>query len=151
VPTRSTSGPAAFGYLFYSGLTSATLAPGEVGLDDRFGSFKSIAVAAWNVVTTWDQNDIPSSYDYVIVDNNKPVTIPDGYTAVALSVTINSTATGLTIGTGTSGALNIGTGGLTNNSAGTGLAVSLGANVTITSGTLTNAGKITNNGTVIVQ
>jgi hypothetical protein len=150
VPTRSTSGPAAFGYLSYAGLSSATLT-GEIGLDDRFGTFKSIAPAAWDVATTWDQNDIPSTWDYAIVDDSNPVTIPNAYTASALKVTINATSTGLTVGAGASGVLNVGTGGLTNNSAGTGLTVSPGAIVTITSGTLTNGGSITNNGTVTVQ
>jgi hypothetical protein len=151
VLTRSTSGPAAFGYLSYGGLPVATPAAGEIGLDDRFGTFRSIASAAWNAATTWDQNDIPSTWDYAIVDDDFPVTIPDAYTASALKVTINLDATGLTVGAGASGVLNVGTGGLTNSSAGTGLTVSPGAIVTITSGTLTNGGSITNNGTVTVQ
>jgi hypothetical protein len=150
-PTRTASGPAAFGYLSYSGLTSATLAPNELALDDRFSQIKSIASAAWNVATTWDANAIPEATDDVIVDNTFPVNIPNGYTAAAVSVTINTTSTGLTVGGGTSGVLNVGTGGLTNNSTGTGLTVSAGAVVTITGENLTNAGSITNNGTITVQ
>jgi hypothetical protein len=150
VPTRSTSGPAAFGYLSYAGLSSAALT-GEIGLDDRFGTFTSIASAAWNVATTWDQNDIPSTWDYAIADNSFPVTIPDAYTASALKVTINATATGLTVGAGASGVLNVGTGGLTINNSGIGLTVSAGAVVTITGADLIVAGSVSNAGTISIN
>jgi hypothetical protein len=150
-PTRTTSTGSTFGYVSHSGLTSSVLVAGEIALDDQFNEFYSIAAAAWNVGTTWDAGAVPGSADDVVIADNFPVTIPDAYAAAANSVTINATATGLTVGGGTSGSLAVGAGGLTNNSTGTGLAVSLGASVTITGGNLTNAGAITNNGTITVQ
>jgi autotransporter-associated beta strand protein len=150
-PTRQASGPAAFGYLSYSGLASSVLVAGEIALDDQFNQFYSVAATAWNVNSTWDAGLVPTSADDVVIANNFPVTIPDGYTAAALSVAINATSTGLTVGAGSSGVLNVGSGGLTNNSTGTGLTVRAGASVTITGANLTNNGAITNNGTITVQ
>jgi hypothetical protein len=141
-----------FGTVSLASLTNATLASAsEMALDDQFGTFTSIASAAWNVGSTWDEGTVPGAADDVIIANTFPVTIPDAYAASALSTTINATATGLTVGGGTSGTLAVGTGGLTNNSAGTGLTVSAGGAVTITGGSITNAGAITNAGTITVQ
>ena len=58
---------------------------------------------------------------------------------------------GLVVGGGASGSLAVGTGGLTNNSAATGLTVAAGASVTITGADLTNTGAISNAGTITVQ
>jgi hypothetical protein len=149
--TRTTSTGSTFGYLSYAGLTSGVLVAGELALDDSFVQFYSVAAAAWNVGSTWDAGVAPGAAADVVIDNNFPVSIPNGYAASAKSVTINATATGLTVGGGASGSLAVGTGGITNNSAGTGLTVAVGASVTITGADLTNNGSITNNGTIIVQ
>ena len=94
---------------------------------------------------------MPSGLDDVEI--NTKVTVPDGVAAVASSVLIDEgTAKGLTVGGGTTGTLSVGTGGiLNNNSAGDGLTVAPGANVTITSGIMNNNGAITNAGTIRVQ
>ena len=148
--TRQAAG-GGFGYVKLAALTDAILTSGsELALDDRFNAFTSIASAAWNVNTTWDENVVPAASDEVIIANNFPVSIPDAYAASALSVTINATSTGLTVGGGTSGSLGVGTGGLVNNNTGTGLTVANGASVTITGADLTNNGAITNNGTITV-
>lgn len=150
--TRNTT--SGFSYVDLAGIASTSLTDAtQLALDDRFYEFRSLAAStAWNLGTTWDQSGAtPTSADDVIIDNNNPVIIPDGLTANALSVTIEATSTSLTVGGGTSGVLNIGTGGLTNNSTGTGLAVNANAAVTITGGDLTNNGTVTNNGTITVQ
>ena len=139
-----------FGTISLAGLTNATLASAsEMALDDRFGTFTSIAATNWNVGSTWDEGSVPTATDEVVI-NTSPVTVPDGYAASALSATINATM-GLVVGGGTSGSLAVGTGGLTNNSAATGLTVAAGASVTITGADLTNTGAISNAGTITVQ
>lgn len=152
---RVTSGAGTFGSVTYSGLTNAQLLPAlnnALALDDRFNMFNSIANTAWDVTTTWDAGAVPSSSDDVNIINTHTVTIPDGLTADALSVTIDgTTANALTVGAGASGILNVGVGGLTNNATLGVLTVSNGANVNITGGSLTTGGNITNNGTVTVQ
>lgn len=141
-----------FGTVSLASLTNVTLASAsEMALDDRFGTFTSIAATAWNVGSTWDEGTVPGAFDDVIIANTFPVTIPNAFAASALSTTINATSTGLTVGGGTSGSLAVGTGGLTNSNTGTGLTVSAGASVTITGGNLTNSGAITNAGTITVQ
>jgi len=148
--TRQAAG-GGFGYVKLAALTDAILTSGsELALDDRFNVFTSIASAAWDVNATWDENAVPAASDEVVIANNFPVSIPDAYAASALSVTINATSTGLTVGGGTSGSLGVGTGGLVNNNTGTGLTVANGASVTITGADLTNNGAITNNGTITV-
>jgi hypothetical protein len=139
----------AFGSISLAGLTNATLASGsEMALDDRFGTFTSIASARWDVGSTWDENSVPTAADEIII--NTSVTVPDGHAASALSATINATKS-LVVGEGTSGSLAIGAGGLTNNSAAPGLTVSVSGTVTITGGDLTNTGAISNAGTITVQ
>jgi hypothetical protein len=150
-PAHTVSTGSTFGFVSYAGLTSADLPAGEVAFDDSFSAFFSVLAGAWNVASTWDAGIVPSSADDVVIDNNFPVSIPNGYAAAAKSVTINATATSLTVGAGVSGSLSVGTGGLTNNSTGPGLTVSSGAIVTITGASLQNAGTITNNGTIIAQ
>jgi hypothetical protein len=139
----------------YVDLTGQALTSGhELALDDRFYQFKSFAAGSthWDVAGTWDALAVPTAFDEVIIDNNFPVLIPDSYAASALSVTINATSTGLTVGqTATGATLAVGTGGLTNNSTGTGLTVIAGSSVTITGGDLTNNGAVTNAGTITVQ
>ncbi|MFZ1978198.1 MAG: hypothetical protein WAV76_09600 [Bacteroidota bacterium] len=142
-----------FGTVDLSSILSTSLTSGqELALDTRYYQFNSIVNnGSWATAATWDANAIPSSYDDVNIANNFAVNIPDGTSASALSVTIGNTTTGLTVGGGTSGSLAVGTGGLTNNNTVNGLTVSAGASVTITSGTLTTNGLITNNGTILVQ
>ena len=151
-PTRLTSGGASFGSVTSGTLTNAQLlAANELAIDDRFGAFKSIAATGWDVPTTWDATAIPGSTDDVEIDTK--VSVPNAVAAVANSVVINAGASqGLTVGGGASGTLSIGAGGLVNNNiTGDGLTVATGASVTITSGTLTNNGAITNAGTIRVQ
>jgi hypothetical protein len=124
----------------------------ELGIDDRYNVFNSIASTSWILTTTWDAGAVPSATDDINITGTHAVTIPDGQTANALSVTIDgTTANSLTVGAGTSGILNVGTGGLTNNATLGVLTVSTGANVNITGGNLATGGNITNNGTVTVQ
>ena len=150
--TRLPSGAGSFGYVKQTNLASATFASGdELVLDTRFSAFISILAQNWNLPGTWDVGAVPSGLDDVEI--NTKVTVPDGVAAVASSVLIDEgTAKGLTVGGGTTGTLSVGTGGiLNNNSAGDGLTVAPGANVTITSGIMNNNGAITNAGTIRVQ
>lgn len=147
--TRSTG--SGFAYVSLPGITDGTLASGqELGLDDRFNIFTSIAAAAWNAGTTWDEGSVPTSTDDVVIAASYPVSIPDAYSASAYSATINATSS-LTVGTGTGGSLAVGAGGLTNNSTAPGLSVAANGAVTITGGDLTNAGSVSNSGTITVQ
>ena len=150
--TRLASGVGLLGYVKQTGLASSTFASGdELALDTRFSAFISILAQNWNLPGTWDAGAVPSSLDDVEI--NTKVTIPDGVAAVASSVLIDDgAAKGLTVGSGTSGTLSVGAGGiLNNNSAGDGLTVAPGATVTITSGIMNNNGAITNAGTIRVQ
>jgi hypothetical protein len=142
-----------FSYISLPGITTASFASGnEVDIDDRYNVFNSIANAAWNLATTWDANTIPTISDDINITGTHAVTIPDGATANALSVTIDgTTANSLTVGAGATGILNVGVGGLTNNATLGVLTVSTGANVNITGASLTTGGNITNNGTISVQ
>jgi hypothetical protein len=139
-----------FSYVRLPGIT--TLSSGsELGLDDRFNTFISIAIANWNVNSTWDAGSVPTATDDVEIAGAFGVTIPTGYAASALSVVIDNGASGgLTLaGNGT---LAVGTGGLTNNNAnGAGLTLTATNGVTVTGGDLTNNGTITNAGTITVQ
>jgi hypothetical protein len=151
--TRVAAG-AGFGTIDLPGIASTNITSGqELALDDRFYTFNSFSAVhtTWNDAASWDQGVVPTQYDDVVIANTFPITVPDAITASALSVTINPTTTGLTVGGGTSGVLNVGTGGLTNNSAGTGLTVNASAQVSIVGGSLTNNGAVTNNGTITVQ
>ncbi|HVN48567.1 MAG TPA: hypothetical protein VMU30_07050, partial [Bacteroidota bacterium] len=100
-------------------------------------------------------NAIPSSTDDIVITGAHTVTVPDGVTANALSVTIDgSAANTLVVGGGASGILNVGSGGLSNGSSGNTsgvLTVNIGANISFSSGSLTTYGNITNNGTITVQ
>ncbi len=141
-----------FNYVSLPGLTTLT-SGSELGLDDRYNVFISVAVNDWDQNATWDMSSVPTASDDVEIAGAYAVTIPTGVSAAAASVLIDqgTTAGGLTLaGTAT---LAVGTGGLTNNNTtGTGLTVPAGANnVTITGGNLTNNGTITNAGTVTVQ
>jgi hypothetical protein len=149
--TQGTSG--SFNYVKLAALASTNLTTGlELGIDDRYNVFNSIASTSWILTTTWDAGAVPSATDDINITGTHAVTIPDGQTANALSVTIDgTTANSLTVGAGTSGILNVGTGGLTNNATLGVLTVSTGANVNITGGNLATGGNITNNGTVTVQ
>ncbi len=151
--TRVAAG-AGFGTIDLPGIASTNITSGqELALDDRFYTFNSFSAVhtTWNDAASWDQGVVPTQYDDVVIANTFPITVPDAITASALSVTINPTTTGLTVGGGTSGVLNVCTGGLTNNSAGTGLTVNASAQVSIVGGSLTNNGAVTNNGTITVQ
>ena len=152
---RVTSGAATFGSVTYTGLTTLQLVPAvnnALALDDRCNQFNSIANAAWNVATTWDANAIPSATDDINIINTHTVSIPDAYTASALSVTIDgTTANTLTVGGGATGILNVGVGGLTNNATLGVLTVNTNAIVNITGSNLATGGTITNNGTINVQ
>ncbi|MGD0591523.1 MAG: hypothetical protein ABSA44_12125 [Bacteroidota bacterium] len=151
---RVTSGVGTFGSVTYSGLTIAQLLPASnnaLALDDRFNMFNSIASAAWGINSTWDAGAVPGAFDDVVITGTHSVTIPDAYAASALSVTFDAAGTNLlTVGTGASGTLAVGTGGLINNNTLGGLTVSAGGAVTITGADLTNNGKITNAGTITV-
>jgi hypothetical protein len=152
--TYTRGGPTnGFMYVSLPALTNAVLISGqELGIDDRFNMFNSIASTSWALTTTWDAGAIPSINDDVFIINTHAVTILDGTIANALSVTIDgTTANTLTVGGGASGILNVGVGGLTNNATLGVLIVSPAANVTITGGNLAAGGNITNNGTVTVQ
>jgi hypothetical protein len=155
--TYTPGGPTnGFMYVSLPGITTASFASGnEIGIDDRFNLFNSIANAAWNLATTWDANAIPSVSDDINITGTHAVTIPDAYTASALSVTIDGTvANTLTVGAGASGILNVGVGGLTNGSVGNTLGVltvSTNAIVNIASSNLSTYGSITNNGVINVQ
>jgi hypothetical protein len=152
---RVTSGAGSFGSVTYSGLTTAQLLPATnnaLAFDDRFSTFTSIAIANWNVATTWDANAVPSSTDDVVIAGAFGVTIPNAYAAVANSVQIDDGASGgLTLaGTGTLTTTASG-GGITNNNLlGAGLTVGGSASVTV-NGSLANNGAITNGGTITVQ
>ena len=157
---RVTSGAGSFGSVTYSGLTTAQLLPATnnaLALDDRFSTFTSIAIANWNVATTWDANAIPGSTDDVIIAGAFGVTIPAAYAASANSVQINDGASGgLTLAASATTSLTISTGGtgITNNNVvGAGLTLGAGSNITIntTGGSLTNNGKISNDGTITVN
>jgi hypothetical protein len=139
-----------FSYVSLPGLTTLTSGI-ELGMDDRFNTFISIAIANWDVNTTWDMGSVPTSTDDVEIASAFGVTIPTGYSATALSVLINNGATGGLTVAGT-GSLAVGTGGLTNNNTtGAGLTLTATNSVTITGGDLTNNGTITNAGTITVQ
>jgi hypothetical protein len=150
--SRGPSGVGSFGYVKHANLASTAFTSGdEISLDTRFSPIISVAIASWNLPTTWDANAIPTSSDDVEI--NTAVLIPDEYAAAALSTTINNGGgIGLTVGGGASGTLAVGAGGLTNNnSTGTGLTVATGASVTVTGSSVTNAGAISNSGTIRVQ
>jgi hypothetical protein len=150
--TRQPSGVGSFGYIKQTNLANSTFASGdELPLDTRFSIYLSILAANWNSAATWDAAAVPTSSDDVEINTN--VTVPDGITAAANSVTIDEgPAKGLTVGGGINGVLSVGAGGIANsNSAGNGLTVATGANITVTGGTVTNAGAITNAGTIRVQ
>jgi hypothetical protein len=152
--TYTPGGPTnGFMYVSLPGVTTASFASGnEIDIDDRFNIFNSVNNTAWNLATTWDANAIPSASDDINITGTHAVTVPDGVTGSALSVTIDgTTANSLTVGAGTSGILNVGTGGLTNNATLGVLTVSTSAQVNIAGGNLATGGTITNNGTVTVQ
>jgi filamentous hemagglutinin len=145
-----------FMYVSLPGITTASFASGnEIAIDDRYNIFNSIATALWNAGTTWDVGTIPTATDDAVITGTHTVTVADGATANALSVTIDgSAANTLVVGGGASGILNVGAGGLTNGSSGNTsgvLTVSTGANVNITGNALATFGAITNNGTVTVN
>jgi hypothetical protein len=145
--TNGTSG--SFKYVKLAAL--ASLASGsELGIDDRYNMFNSVAATAWNVTTTWDAGTLPTATDDVEITSTNAVTIPTGYAAAAQGVTIDAGATGglSLVGTGT---LAVGIDGITNNNTNTGLTLANGTAVTITGGNLTNNGAITNAGTITVQ
>jgi len=147
-----TAAGGSFGYVKLPAIANGTFISGnQLALDDRFNVFNSIASTAYNITTTWDAAAIPTQFDDVAIINGYNVTVPDGYAASANSITINGTGTNtLTIGGGTSGTLAVGAGGITNNNTAGGLTVAAGGAVTITSGSLKNNGKITNNGSITV-
>ncbi|MGA3286936.1 MAG: hypothetical protein ABSD46_05900 [Bacteroidota bacterium] len=151
--TPGTSG--SFSFVKLAALVSTNLMSAtELGIDDRFNSFISIANNNWNNSLTWSLTDpsLPSINDDVNIIGTHTVTIPDTYTASALSVTIDgTTANTLTVGGGASGILNVGAGGLTNNATLGVLTVNTNAIVTITSSNLATGGTITNNGVINVQ
>jgi hypothetical protein len=155
--TYTRGGPTnGFMYVSLPGLTDVILHTGqELGIDDRFNMFNSIASTSWALTTTWDAGAIPSINDDVFIINTHAVTILDGTTANALSVTIDgTTANTLTVGGGATGILNVGAGGLTNGSLGNTLGVltvSTNAIVNIASSNLSTYGSITNNGVINVQ
>jgi fibronectin-binding autotransporter adhesin len=142
-----------FNYVALPGLTNATLISGqELGIDDRYNQFISIAATAWNVATTWDMLSVPGASDDVEIAPTFAVTIPTATVAAANSVLIDAGATGglSLVGTAT---LNVGAGGLTNNNIapGAGLTVPAGTTVSVLGGDLTNNGAITNAGAITVQ
>jgi len=146
--TRNTAN--GFSYVSLAGLTTLTSGT-ELAIDDRYNQFISIAVANWNVNTTWDMLSVPGASDDVEIAPTFAVTIPTGVSAAANSVLIDNGATGgLTLaGTAT---LAVGAGGIMNdNITGAGLNVPAGTSVTVTGGDLTNDGKITNAGAITVQ
>lgn len=155
--TYTAGGPTSgFMYVSLPGITTASFASGnEIGIDDRYNIFNSIATAVWNAGTTWDAGTIPTATDDAVITGTHTVTVADAATANALSVTIDgSAANTLVVGGGASGILNVGAGGLTNGSSGNTsgvLTVSTGANVNITGSNLATFGTITNNGTVTVN
>jgi hypothetical protein len=155
--TYTPGGPTnGFMYVSLPGITTASFASGnEIGIDDRFNSFISIASSAWNNSLTWSATDpsLPTGSDDVSIIGTHAVTIPDAYIASALSVTIDgTTANTLTVGTGVAlSTLNVGAGGLTNNATLGVLTVKANAVVNITGGNLATGGTITNDGTVTVQ
>jgi hypothetical protein len=142
-----------FNYVSLPGLTTLT-SGSELGIDDRYNVFVSIAANDWDQNATWDMGSVPTASDDVEIAGAYAVTIPTGVSAVALSVLIdNGTTTdgGLTLAGNAT--LAVTTGGLTNNNTtGAGLKLLTGTNsVTITGGNLTNNGSITNAGTITVQ
>ena len=149
---RTTSGGASFGYAKYTGFTSAQLVTSSMlALDDRFGTYTSIANAAWNVGTTWDDGAVPGAADDATI--NSAVTIQDGSTYAVNSVTINSgVSIGLQVGGTSAGTLNVGAGGLANNNAANASALDVKTNgVVEISGVLQNDGGISNAGRITVQ
>jgi hypothetical protein len=138
-----------FNYVSLPGLT--TLVSGqELGIDDRYNQFISIAATAWDVATTWDMLAVPGASDDVEISAGFAVTIPLVVPAAANSVVIDAGAAGGLTLSGTS-TLAVGAGGLDNNNTNTGLVVGAGTAVTVTGGDLTNDGKITNAGTITVK
>jgi len=143
-----------FSYVKLAALAQTSLTSGlELGIDDRYNMFISKAIANWDVATTWDVLAIPGASDDVEIAPTFAVTIPNGYAAVAQSVTIDAgAATGGLSFAGPAGSLAVGAGGVINNNVtGNGLTLVAGTSVTITGGDLTNNGKITNAGTITVQ
>lgn len=122
-----------------------------LALDDRFGTYTSIANAAWNVGTTWDDGAVPGAADDATI--NSAVTIQDGSTYAVNSVTINSgVSIGLQVGGTSAGTLNVGAGGLANNNAANASALDVKTNgVVEISGVLQNDGGISNAGRITVQ
>jgi hypothetical protein len=152
--TPGTSG--SFSFVKLAALVSTNLMSAtELGIDDRFNSFISIANNAWNNSLTWSLSDpsLPTINDDVNIIGTHTVTIPDAYIASALSVTIDgTTANTLTVGSGAAlSTLNVGAGGLTNSATLGVLTVNTNAIVSIIGGNLATGGNITNNGTVTVQ
>jgi hypothetical protein len=145
--TNGTTG--SFKYVKLAALASLS-SGSELGIDDRFNMFASIAAANWNVATTWDAGSIPTATDDVEIAPTFAVSIPTGYAAAAQGVTIDAGATGGLSLAGTA-TLAVGIDGITNNNTNTGLTLVSGTAVTITSGNLTNNGAITNAGTITVQ
>jgi hypothetical protein len=144
--TNGTSG--SFKYVKLAALASLT-SGSELGIDDRYNMFNSIAATAWNTASTWDAGTLPTATDDVDI-TTFAVTIPTGYAAAAQGVTIDAGATGGLSLAGT-GTLAVGIDGITNNNTNTGLTLANGTAVTITGGNLTNNGAITNAGTITVQ
>jgi hypothetical protein len=140
-----------FNYVSLPGLTNSILISGqELGIDDRYNMFVSIAATNWDVATTWDMLSVPGASDDVEIAPTFGVTIPLAVAAAANSVVIDAGASGgLTLG-GTS-TLVVGAGGLQNDNTVNGLNVGAGTGLTINLGNLTNNGKITNAGTITVQ
>jgi fibronectin-binding autotransporter adhesin len=138
-----------FNYVSLPGLT--TLVSGnEIGIDDRYNMFISIAATNWDVATTWDMLAVPGASDDVEISAGFAVTIPLVVPAAANSVLIDAGAAGGLTLSGTS-TLAVGAGGIQNDNTNTGLVVGAGTAVTIAGGNLTNNGKITNAGTITVQ
>jgi hypothetical protein len=149
--TRGSAG--GFAYVSLPGLTNGILNSGqELGLDDRYNTFISIAATNWDVTTTWDMLAVPGATDDVEIAPTFAVTIPTGVSALANSVLIDAGATGgLTLaGTGTLTTTVSGSGITNNNLTGAGLTVGGSASVTV-NGILTNNGAITNAGSITVQ
>ena len=145
-----------FSTLSLPGVTTASFASGnEIDIDDRYNTFNSIADKNWQDPLAWDANATPSATDDIVITGTHTITVPDLITAAALSVTIDgSVANTLVVGGGSTGILNVGSGGLTNGSSGNisgVLTINNGANVNITGGNLATFGAITNNGAVTVQ
>jgi hypothetical protein len=149
---RTSSTGSTFGYSKYTGYTSAQLVTSSmIAMDDRFGTYTSIANAIWNLGTTWDDGVVPGASDDATI--NSAVTIQDGGSYSVNSVTINSgAAIALQVGGTSTGTLNVGTGGLTNNNALNAAALDVRANgVVEISGVFNNDGGITNAGRITVQ